>query len=193
LAPVALATALGGCVSPDDEDLHDEDLRLDLDTSELLMDRGAELPPSFARELEEVVLTRERLGALPDAVRQNPDLARYAVTTFLDEPRRYDVGVLGSVGRAKVFVAPSALIKDDSRLYWVEVKLLSEGYGCFIAAKRSGVGKTWVRCRDGRQVVFWRHRADDWISFRARQFDAQGYEIQVKHRRIERVSSERVI
>lgn len=135
----------------------------------------------------------ERLASLPQKVREDPDLAHLALSRALDKPEHYHGGVYGVVGTAKFFLAPTARVADYDRLYPVMVRVLSEKYGCFMVQKLNFGELTKVTCRDKRQVVFWKSRGADWIQFYARQFDRDGYEIQVRQRRIVRISDRRII
>lgn len=191
------------CQTPS-EDLRDEDLRHkpsgttwdDLfggnDNNLLQNPLGMVMPPPAASP---PAAPGEDLTprAWPACLRALPPLARLPFSQSQADPAAYEGGVLGVVGTTKIFVADSGRIADDARLYWVQVKVLSEKYGCFITAKRNLGERTWIRCRDGRQVVFWKSRGPGFVQFRAKQFDTQGYEIVVRHRRIERVSNEQVL
>lgn len=138
-------------------------------------------------------LAPERLALLPAPLRQKPLLARLAVAKGLQEPVDYQGGVFGLSGVAKVFVTTREHIKDDARLYWVMVKVLSEKYGCFMVEKRYLRDLTSVTCRDKRRIDFRTTRGADWVQFLARQYDQQGYEIVVRKRKIVRVGNERVL
>src|SRR5262245_51164657 len=85
-------------------------------------------PPAF----DHLLLTPERATLLPFGLRQNPRLASLALAKSLENPTSYQGGVLGFLGPAKVFVTTLDHIRDDARLYWVMVKVLSEKYGCFM-------------------------------------------------------------
>ena len=105
----------------------------------------------------------------------------------LSQAEPYEGGMLGYSGGARTFVASRQVIKNDHRLYWVMVKVLSERYGCFISAKQKRGEETWIQCRDGRQVLFWQDLDRKWIQFQARQFDREGFEIAVVKHQIVRL------
>ena len=135
----------------------------------------------------------EAARALMAAVRAQPLLAQLAASRSMTQPVLYEGGVFGLVGPAKMFVASTAFIKDFDRLYWVMVKVLSEKYGCFMVSRRTYATKTWVKCRDQRQIVFWKSKGPNWIQFYARQYDRHGYEIVVRKRQIVRISKDQVL
>jgi hypothetical protein len=107
----------------------------------------------------------------------------------LEGPVAYAGGVLGSVGAARLFVATTDRVHDDSRLWWVMVRLLSEKYACFMTHRQTLGERLNIGCRDGRRVSFWRSRGPGWLQFVARQFDREGYEIVVRQHRIVRISN----
>ncbi len=187
-----LPLAAAACQTPGD-DLQDEDLPSDPNWQDLMGNRGATFEPNPAYEFEDVVLTPDRLAEMPLALRQRMDLVHLAVNRAIDKPTLYEGGVFGTVGPAKMFVGPTSEIKDFSRLYWVMIKVLSEKYGCFMVTKTNGPEKTSVKCRDGRQVVFWKSKGPDWIQFFSRQYDKHGYEIVVRKKQIVRISKEPVL
>jgi hypothetical protein len=115
--------------------------------------------------------------------------AKRSVPAPIETPELYEGGVYGYVGSAKAFVARRRTIPDYNRLYWVMVKVLSEKYSCFMTAKQNRGDETWVQCRDGRQVVFWRDQSSRWIQFQARQYDQEGYEIAVRKHQIVRIGN----
>lgn len=196
LRMLALALAVGAgpvACTPPTEELMDEDLESEPDWQELMSDRGAVYEPNPAFEMPEIVLTPDRLSALPAGIRRSPDLAHLAVSRQLAAPVPYEGGVFGTVGAAKMWVGTTAEIKDFSRLYWVMVKVLSEKYGCFMVAKQNFPERTWVKCRDKRQIVLWPSKGPGWIQFFGRQYDRDGFEIMVKKKKIVRISEERVL
>jgi hypothetical protein len=75
----------------------------------------------------------------------------------------------------------------------VMVKVLSEKYGCFMVSKQNGPEKTWVKCRDKRQIVFWKSKGQGFVQFYSRQYDKDGYEIVVQKKKVVRVGSEKVL
>jgi hypothetical protein len=173
-ASVVLLSALcaHGCVSPrvegDAEDLSDEDLKL---------------KPNWHDFLGHVSPDRPLYNALVNGP------AKRSVPAPIETPELYEGGVYGYVGSAKAFVARRRTIPDYNRLYWVMVKVLSEKYSCFMTAKQNRGDETWVQCRDGRQVVFWRDQSSRWIQFQARQYDQEGYEIAVRKHQIVRIGN----
>lgn len=203
--PLLLAVApFAGCTPP--EELDAADLGPTFEWDELMgTPAGDELPLPGGIDgakagkmlrpqvLDEMQLTPDRLAALPVSLRQQPTLARLALKQPLEDPIEYHGGVYGLVGPAKFFAASRERIKDDNRLYWIMVRVLSEKYGCFMTAKYNYGDLTRVTCRDKRQIVFWRSRNRESIQFLARQYDAAGFEIVVKNRKIVRISKEKVI
>ncbi len=180
------------CTPPTDE-LLDEELESTPDWHELLSNRGTTFEPNPAFEMPEIVLTPDRLAAMPMALQQRPDLAHFAVSRSMNAPIAYEGGVFGTVGNAKMFVGPSTHIGNYDRLYWVMVKVLSEKYGCFMAARQNMPEKTLIKCRDKRQIVFWKSKGPGFMQFFARQFDRYGYEIVVRKRKIVRIGTEKVL
>ncbi len=182
---------LAGCTPP--EELDDEDLEPTENWHELMSNRGAVFEPNPAFEMPEIVLTPDRLAAMPTPLQQRPELAHFAVSRSMAAPVAYEGGVFGTVGNAKMFVGSSSSIGSYDRLYWVMVKVLSEKFGCFMVAKQNHPEKTWVKCRDKRQIVFWKSKGPGFVQFFARQFDREGYEIVVKKKKIVRVGTEKVL
>lgn len=183
---------LGGCQTPEDEELlNDQDLKLGVsfeDLTELKHDATSDLLPALAGGNDG---KKQPKGELIGS-REN-HLGRLAEVNSLERPLPYEGGVFGLAGTAKVFAASKAALPDASRLYWVMVKVLSEKYSCFIRDKSTHTDRTWVKCRDGRQVVFWRKDAPDWQGFVARQYDHAGFEIVVRKHQIHRVGERRAI
>lgn len=167
-----LSLTVEACVTPtsaaDDEDLRDEDLKLKASWHDFLGHVSPDLP-------------------LYNALVNGP--AKRAVPAPLQTPELYEGGVFGYLGSAKAFVARRRTIPDYQRLYWVMVKVLSEKYSCFMTAKQNRGDETWVQCRDGRQVVFWRDQSSKWIQFQARQYDQEGFEIAVRKHQIVRIGA----
>ncbi len=182
----------GACVHNQDE-LDGDSLDHGLSYDDILSDRGAELKPHTVFELEELLVTPERIAELPTDIKSHPDLVRYAVTRLLEKPSLLDQGVFGVRGREKVFIASRSQVKDNERLYWAMVRVLSEKYSCFISGRKTFARSLHFYCRDGRTVAFQTTEGPDWLQFVGRQFDGEGYEIEVKKRRIVRVSSVPVI
>jgi len=185
LLPLALAQA---CTTPGgdepDQELHDEDLHQQMPWNELLERQQGHRAAHDERDPQAAA----RLPQLPLAA----DLGRLAVAHGVANPRHYEGGLYGVVGSAKLYLSSTERIPDSARLYWVMVKVLSEKYGCFMAAKVDVGERTFVRCRDGRQVAFWRAQGPGWIQFYARQYDPQGYEIVVRDHQMIRVGRDRV-
>mgnify|MGYP006278709897 CR=1 FL=1 len=167
-----LSLAFVACVTPtsaaDDESLGDEDLKLKPNWHDFLGFSSPDRP-------------------MYNALVNGP--AKRAVPAPLQTPELYEGGVFGYLGSAKAFVARRRTIPDYQRLYWVMVKVLSEKYSCFMTAKQNRGDETWVQCRDGRQVVFWRDQSSRWIQFQARQYDQEGYEIAVRKHQIVRIGA----
>lgn len=182
---------LAGCTPP--EELDDLDLEPSENWHELMSNRGAVFEPNPAFEMPEIVLTPDRLAAMPPTLQQRPELAHFAVSRSLNAPVAYEGGVFGTVGNAKMFVGSSSMINNYDRLYWVMVKVLSEKYGCFMVAKQNLPEKTWVKCRDKRQIVFWKSKGPGFMQFYGRQYDKEGYEIVVRKKKIVRVGTEKVL
>jgi hypothetical protein len=223
LAPLALLSSLlvsTGCTPPDE--LTDEDLDVtpadELRWDELTGGRdavdaddadgdghgpgngarsdrrsGERLAPDLSALPPPAPIDPRAHALLPADLRSQPRLAQLAVARGLEKPIAYEGGVFGLVGPAKLIVATSDRIKDDVRLYWVMVKVLSEKYGCFMVAKQTVGATTRATCRDQRRVVFWKTRGPGWVQFHARQYDRDGYEIVVRQKRIVRVSQGRVL
>jgi hypothetical protein len=140
-----------------------------------------------------VSFTAFRQEPLLKAAKGNNSLAQLVVSRGIETPIPYEQGVLGTIGSAKFFITTKDKIQTFSRLYWVMVKVLSEKYGCFILNKWNYKDRVNIRCRDRRRIVLWRKSGPDYIQFYGRQFDKQGYEIEVKKRRIVRISSQKII
>ena len=62
-----------------------------------------------------------------------------------------------------------------------------------MTAKANRGDSTWIKCRDKRQVMFWRDTSGGVIQFHARQYDRDGYEIVVRKRQIVRISRDPVL
>jgi hypothetical protein len=161
----------------------------ELGWEELTTVTATQFKPDPAHYIEDTILTPTRLRQLTPRLRKLPRLAQLVVSRSIDEPKLYELGVLGKVGHARMFVAERSKIADFGRLYWVMVKVLSEKYGCFMKRRINEVHKVTIQCRDHRNIVLWRSMGDDWIQFYARQFDARGYEIMVRRRKIVRISA----
>jgi hypothetical protein len=166
---------------------------LDLSWDDLLSSTSSEFTANPALPLDDMILTSERLAALPLPLQRDLRLARLALARSLENPSLFDLGVLGMVGTSRLFVTTSDKIKNYERLYWTMVQVLSRKYGCFIRTKLRTGDETKVTCKDKRTIVFWRSQGAGWIQFFSRQFDKEGYEIMVKKRRIVRISNERII
>ena len=165
------ALAASSCVSnsgEDEDELRDSDLKLSTPWNDFLGHSTQDQP------LYSALVNGGTRRALPAA---------------LSQPEAYEGGVFGYMGSAKGYVADRKVIPDYNRLYWVMVKVLSEKYNCFIAAKQNRGDETWIQCRDKRQVVFWRDLNAKYIQFQARQFDREGYETAVRHHEIVRLGT----
>lgn len=172
---------LSGCETP--EELDGDDINGGMGWEDLLTHR------SDSYERFEVTELTSAVEALPQEVVARPGLAQLAIGRALENPVPFEGGVFGMVGSAKMFIGTSDQIPDDTRLYWVLVKVLSEKYGCFMVHKQNLPGDmVKVKCRDRRQIVFWKTRGDGWFAFQSRQFDKEGFEIQVRKRQIVRIS-----
>ncbi len=193
LKTLLAGTFLFAACTPPTEELLDEDLESTPDWHELMSNRGTSFEPNPAFEMPEIVLTPDRLAAMPVALQQRPDLAHFAVSRAMNAPIAYEGGVFGTVGNAKMFVGPSSHITNYDRLYWVMVKVLSEKYGCFMSSRQNMPEKTLIKCRDKRQIVFWKSKGPGFMQFFARQYDRDGYEIVVRKRKIVRVGTEKVL
>ena len=145
--------------------------------------------PNVKLWLEDLLISRERLEMLPEDLRNSPDLAQLALNRAIEHPQRWESGVSGYFGNAKVYVTTKDRIRDYEQLYVIMVRMLSEKYGCLMIEKQNYSDETTrVRCRDHRQILLWRSTGPSWIQFHARQFDRHGYEIVVRKRQIVRVS-----
>ena len=122
-----------------------------------------------------------------ERITSDPVLQQMAAHCQLQNYEVMDGGVLGNLGSARVFVAPTSRIPDWSRLYWVKVRVLSEKYGCFMRSRQDKDNVTKFTCKDNRQIVFWRAKGEHWIRFYSRQYDAGGHEIAVRNRQIYRL------
>ena len=177
-----LATACVGLGEDQDGgELNDEDLRLEMPSEEFSSLPGEgifsgqiamAMPPSAAAPLRPLT----------------PKFIQPTVNKLqLSNSAVYAGGILGWVGSAKAFVAPTSAVPDDHRLYWVMVKVLSEKYSCFMTGKQSAGARLLVRCADGRRVLLHRERGVDFVQFHAHQYDQEGYEILVKQHKKVRV------
>lgn len=121
---------------------------------------------------------------LPGYLQGNGRVERVIHDHIVREPVVYERGVYGKVGSATYYVSTLRQIPDWDRLYWVMIKVLSEKYGCFATGKDQ-IGHTQTfQCRDGRRIVFWRYKGNDWIQFHARQYDEWGNELIVDDGRL---------
>jgi len=175
----------------DGEPLESEDLEHGMPWQDLMSRKETDLDPG--KWVDGAMLTPERLAKLPPAVRQAPELAQLVVSRSLENPSFYEGGVFGLTGSAKVFVGTTDKIKDEYELYYIIVKVLSEKYGCFMIGKQNVGDTVNVTCRDKRRIVFWKARGPGWVGFHTRQFDRDGYEIQVRQRKIVRISNTKVL
>ena len=82
-------------------------------------------------------------------------------------------------------------IKDSNRLYWAQVKTLSEKYGCFIRSRWKKENIMGFRCRDKRTVVQWRYVGDDYIGFLSKQYDKNGRPIVVRNHEVVQKGTQR--
>ena len=108
-------------------------------------------------------------------------------------PSPFAGGTLGMQGTSRVFVVAKSKAATEPRLQWIQVKLLSERYGCFLRARLELIENTWTWCKDGRQIIFWNRRSHDYLAFKSRQFDAQGHEIEVRRRQMVRLGSSQLL
>jgi hypothetical protein len=97
----------------------------------------------------------------------------------------YEKGALAKLGATLYYVTTTDKVADWSRLYWVQMKVLSKRYGCLAKSRKQDALTMSFFCRDGRKVVFWRKKDQDWIHFYSRQYDRRGRPLHVKnHRRV---------
>ncbi len=189
-APSAEVDQLNG---DDGEPLDAEDLGPDVVWDDLMSSTSDRFEPNPDIFFEDAVLTPERLAQMPHLLQRAPDLAHLAISRSIENPIHYQDGVLGQVGTTKFFVTTRERVATFNRLYWVMVKVLSEKYSCFMVSKQQIDDQLRVTCRDKRQIVVWRAAGRNWIQFYARQYDRDGYEIQVVKRKIVRVGDRRLV
>lgn len=185
------------CTTPEEVEL--EDLKSEYEWDQIL---DVSQPPRGGRTGARVTgwPLEQRVPSPPDNLYRivhglpaNKAAASLQIMRGLTQATFYEGGTYGTRGPSKVFIAPTSIIRDYSRLYWVMVKVLSEKYGCFMVAKRYERDTTRIWCRDKRQIVFWQSKSRDWIQFATRQYDRDGFEIAVRKRRIVRISTDPVI
>ncbi len=126
----------------------------------------------------------KRYREVPETIRRQPVLAKLAIDHFVSDPEPIDKGVYGRVGDVTKFVALKKDIKDSNRLYWAQVKTLSEKYGCFIRSRWKKANIMGFQCRDKRTVVQWRYEGDDYIGFLSKQYDKNGRPIIVRNHEV---------
>ena len=163
--------------------LVDEDFDEVLPWEEIVSETGGMLVPRPGISFE-VMPTPDKLAGLHPSIRRDNRLASLSLSRLLRGGIPFDRGVYGKVGSAVMYVSTTDRIPDWDRLYWVMVRVLSEKYGCFLASKMKEGNVITIGCRDGRRVVFWRSRSEDWIQFYARQFDREGRELVVENRQV---------
>jgi hypothetical protein len=189
LIPAALTLAFAGtgCVPP--EELDGDVLEPSMEWDEFVFSGDGQEPVSSAsaNATPAPVLIKKYTAV------GGSDLSRRLALNAIENPFPYAGGVLGTKGDSKYFIASTMAIPEFDRLYWVMVKVLSEKYGCFIRAKQDIGTMTRITCKDRRQVLFWKNRNQDYIEFMARQYDRDGFEIKVIHKKIVRISNNRVI
>ena len=137
--------------------------------------------------------TRPRYAAAYQGQSRRARLAWLLADRSVVGARAYENGVVGQVGSALIYLTTSQSIRTYQRLYWVMVKILSEKYGCFMKARYQRNDVTIIKCRDSRQIALWHSKGPGWMQFYARQFDRQGYEINVVQRRMVRISRRRLL
>ena len=178
--------AVTGCVPK--EELDSEDLEPSMEWEDIMShnDVKSEDPASSAAETAPVMSKKDAMDA-------HVERSRAALLGDIQNAAPYAGGILGMRGSSKYFIATTTTIPEYDRLYWVIVKVLSEKYSCFIRAKQDIGLMTRFTCRDKRQVLFWKKKNNRFIEFTSRQFDRDGYEIQVIKKQIVRISSQKVI
>lgn len=117
-------------------------------------------------------------------IKKDRTLSRLTLNRSLSDPEPYEGGVYGKIGSAVYFGSSTENISNYNRLYWVQVKVLSEKFGCFMRKKVTRGDINVFFCRDNRRVVYWRAASSDWIQFHARQFDSSWRELIVSDGRI---------
>ena len=125
-----------------------------------------------------------RYQRVPATIRKNPRLSKLVVDHFIKNPEIIDKGVYGKRGAITKFVALRSDIPTNERLYWAQVKTLSEKYGCFIRSRWKKKNVMGFTCRDKRTIVQWKYYGDDYIGFLSRQFDKHGRPILVRNHEI---------
>jgi hypothetical protein len=178
--------AVTGCVPK--EELDSEDLEPSMEWHDIMSynDVHVEDPALSATETGPVMSKKQAMDA-------QVERSRAALLGDMQNAAPYAGGILGMKGSSKYFIAATSTIPEYDRLYWVIVKVLSEKYSCFIRAKQDIGLMTRFTCRDKRQVLFWKKKNNRFIEFTSRQFDRDGYEIQVIKKQIVRISSQKVI
>jgi hypothetical protein len=179
-----------GCVPK--EELDSDDLEPSMEWEDILSHEASgdpieeEGPAPSAAETAPVMSKKQ-------AIESQVERSRAALLGDIQNASPYAGGILGMKGSSKYFIATRTTIPEYDRLYWVIVKVLSEKYSCFIRAKQDIGLMTRFTCRDKRQVLFWKKKNNHFIEFTSRQFDRDGYEIQVIKKQIVRISSQKVI
>jgi hypothetical protein len=118
---------------------------------------------------------------IPPTISDRAEIVSVARRFDLKDLKPLDLGVIGKVGPAIVFLGSKETIPDSTRLYWAMVRVLSERYGCFMTEKRDTGHIISFTCRDKRRVVFNHGSNDELIYFSARQYNRQGEELHVKN------------
>jgi hypothetical protein len=179
-----------GCVPK--EELDSDDLEPSMEWEDILSHEAS------GNEIEEETTASSAAQTAPlmskkQAMDAQVERSRAALLGDIQNAAPYAGGILGMKGSSKYFIATVSTIPEYDRLYWVIVKVLSEKYSCFIRAKQDIGLMTRFTCRDKRQVLFWKKKNNRFIEFTSRQFDRDGYEIQVIKKQIVRISSQKVI
>jgi len=175
-----------GCVPR--EELDSEDLEPSLDWEEIMSrhETRSNEGESFAADIAPSLIKKQ-------ANRLNSEQRRKEILGNVQNAIPFAGGILGVKGSSKYFIASVSTIPEYDRLYWVIVKVLSEKYSCFIRSKYDVGPLTRFVCRDNRQVLFWKKKNGRFIEFISRQFDRDGFEIEVVRKQVVRISNHKVI
>ncbi len=164
---------------------------------EIITSRATQFDDTVKLFLEHLI-TETPKSQLHPKIRKDGHLSKLAMARSMKNTIPYEKGVLGNVGTAKYYITTKGRVPNWTRLYWVQVKVLSEKFGCFMVKKVRRGDVMVAQCRDKRRIVMHRSMSDgrngeNWIQFEAKQYDRDGYEILVKRKKIVRVSNYRVL
>ncbi len=181
-----LLGAAVGCVPK--EEIDSKDLEPSMDWEDIMSHNDVRAENSASSAAVTAPVMRKK-----QAIEAHVEKSRQAILGNVENAAPYAGGILGIKGNSKYFIVSTTNIPEYDRLYGVIVKVLSEKYSCFIRSKQDIGLMTRFTCRGKRQVLFWKKKNDRFIEFTARQFDRDGYEIQVVRKQIVRISSQQVI